>query len=189
MTGLGARLAAAFAVVSAILFRPGLAGASGPALEPDRLALTHARLDRVARGIWVQPTRGVRLRYRREIREAALRNGLSPALLAALVRAESNFNPYAVSPKGARGLGQLMPATARQVGVTQPFDPVQNLNGSASYLASQLDRFHDVGSALAAYHAGPKRAARGRPSWPPSTRAYVARVLEFERDYRRHGVP
>ena len=188
MTGLGARLAVSFAVVCAVLL-PGLAGASGPAAEPDRLARTHARLDRVARGIWALPPRSVRLRYPREIREAAVSNGLSPALLAALVRAESNFNPYAVSPKGALGLGQLMPATARQVGVTQPFDPVQNLNGSAFYLASQLDRFHNVGSALAAYHAGPKRAARGRHSWPPATRAYVARVLEFERDYRRHGVP
>ena len=177
------------AVVLGGVLALGLAGASDAAAEADPLALALVRLDHVARGVWVLPARGVRLRYRREIREAAVANGLSPSLLAALVRAESNFNPHAVSSKGALGLGQLMPATARQVGVTQPFDPVQNLNGSAGYLASQLDRFTDVGTALAAYHAGPKRAARGRPSWPSSTRSYVARVLEFERDYLRHGVP
>ncbi len=176
-------------VVLGVVLALGLAGASEAVAEPDRLALALARLDHIARGVWVPPARGVGLRYRREIREAAVGNGLSPSLLAAVVRAESNFNPHAVSSKGALGLGQLMPSTAREVGVTEPFDPVQNLKGSARYLASQLDRFADVGAALAAYHAGPKRAARGRHSWPSSTRTYVARVLEFERDYRRRGVP
>ena len=166
-----------------------VAAPAAAAGEADPLELARARLEHIARGVWVLPPRGVRVRYPREIRAAARRNGLSPSLLAALVRAESDFNPYAVSSKGALGLGQLMPATARELGVADPFDAVQNLNGSARHLASLLGRFGDVSTSLAAYHAGPRRARRGRNAWPRETRVYVARVLEFERDFRRHGVP
>ena len=149
-----------------------------------------ARLGRVARGDWMMaPRRAPKLAYVAEIRVAAQRHGLSPSLLAALVRAESGFNPWALSSKGAQGLGQLMPATARELGVRNPFDPTENLNGSARYLSRQLDRFHNVAFALAAYHAGPKRASRGATAWPRETRAYVSRVMRFEREYRRRGIP
>jgi len=103
------------------------------------------------------------------------------------VRAESAFNPRAVSWAGAQGLGQLMPSTALDMGVENPFDPAENLDGSAHYLSLQIHRFGDVRTALAAYNAGPERARRG--ALPPETRTYVARVLRFEREYRRRNIP
>lgn len=160
---------------------PGLAASGDVAL---------ARLGRIARGEWgplrEQP---LSLRYSSEIRTAARRHGLSSSLLAALVRAESNFDPRAVSHAGARGLGQLMPQTARELGVSDPFDPTQNLDGSARYLATQLSRFRNVRQALAAYHAGPARAGRRSRALPPETREYVRRVMRFEREYRDRGLP
>ncbi len=98
-------------------------------------------------------------------------------LFTELVRAESAFNPRALSPKGAQGLGQLMPATARTLGVTDPWDPVQNLDGAARYLCAQLERFGDARLALAAYNAGPHRVVQygGVPPYR-ETRAYVAKI-------------
>ena len=167
----------------------GLAVASA---QPVRAAegVVLARLHRIARGEWVAPPpERPPLRYADEIRSSARRHGLSGSLLAALVRAESAFDPYAVSLAGARGLGQLMPATARELDVDDPFDAAQNLDGSARYLARQLDEFGNVRLALAAYHAGPERARRGLASAPATTRRYVARVLRFEREYRRRRLP
>ena len=121
------------------------------------------------------------------IRQSALRHGVPPTLLAALVRAESNFDPRAVSSAGARGLGQLMPATARELGVRDSFDPEQNLDGAARYLSKQLARFGSAHYALAAYHAGPERVARGYAWLPRVTYVYVARVLKLEGEYRARG--
>lgn len=106
------------------------------------------------------------------------RYSLSPALLEALVWQESRWHHDAVSPKGAVGLTQLMPATARELGV-DPRDPIANLEGGARYLRSMLDRFDgDVVKALAAYNAGPERVARARgiPAIR-ETRSYVAAIL------------
>ncbi len=86
----------------------------------------------------------------------AKKYGLDPNLLAGLIRQESNFNPYAVSHCGAMGLGQLMPETARGLGVVDPFNASQNLEGAAKYLKQMLDKFGgNVTKALAAYNAGP----------------------------------
>ncbi len=146
------------------------------------------RLQRIARGQWLSAAPSpTRVPYAAEIRAAAERHGLAAPLLAAVVRAESAFDPRAVSHAGALGLGQLMPATARELDVVDPFDPVQNLDGAARYLAVQVASFSSVRLALAAYHAGPERASSG--SWPASTRTYVSRVLRFEREYRRHRLP
>lgn len=111
------------------------------------------------------------------IQQAADRNDVDPALLAALVWTESGFQPDAVSHAGARGLAQLMPATAAGMGV-DPDDPAQNLDGGARFLRAMLDRFGSVELGLAAYNAGPGRVARagGIPNIP-ETRAYVPRVL------------
>jgi hypothetical protein len=87
--------------------------------------------------------------YAAEIRDAALEAGIDPLLLASLVRAESGFRPTAVSKAGAMGMTQLMPATARALGVTDPFDPAQNLRGGARYLASNLRIYGRVDLALA----------------------------------------
>jgi soluble lytic murein transglycosylase-like protein len=116
--------------------------------------------------------------YAVHVNAVAERNGLSPALLEAVVWQESRWRPTAVSPKGAQGLAQLMPGTARELGV-DPRDPVANLEGGARYLRQQLNRFGgDVERALAAYNAGPGRVTRagGVPNIP-ETRAYVAAIL------------
>jgi soluble lytic murein transglycosylase-like protein len=116
--------------------------------------------------------------FQAALTQAALAANLSPTLLSALVWQESRWNPQAVSPKGAMGLAQLMPATARDLGVN-PADPVQNLQGGARYLRYLLDTFNgDIEKALAAYNAGPGRV-RNAGGVPPiaETRAYVASIV------------
>jgi soluble lytic murein transglycosylase-like protein len=115
---------------------------------------------------------------------AARRHGLDPALVLALVQVESAFRPDAVSPKGARGLTQLMPGTAREMGVTDVLDPEQNLDGGARYLSWLLSRYGgDLRRALAAYNAGPGAVDRHQ-GVPPyrETMKYVRRVLEKYND-------
>ena len=121
---------------------------------------------------------GVPARYTAKIAELAQRFDLSPALLEAVVWQESRWREGAVSPAGARGLAQLMPGTARYLGV-DPDDPMQNLEGGARYLREQLDRFDgDLEKALAAYNAGPGRVERadGIPNIR-ETKNYVASIL------------
>ncbi|WP_246027177.1 lytic transglycosylase domain-containing protein [Novosphingobium umbonatum] len=111
--------------------------------------------------------------------QAAAAHGLPPALLEALVWQESRWHPQAVSPKGAIGLGQLMPATARALGV-DPHDPAANLHGAARYLRQQIDHFGgNLPLALAAYNAGPKRVEQAG-GIPPiaETQAYVRAITQ-----------
>ncbi len=120
------------------------------------------------------------------INAAAQKHGIDPALLKGLIRAESNFNPKAGSPAGAQGLTQLMPGTARGLGVSNPFDPAQAIEGGAKYLAQQLKTFGgDQRKALAAYNAGPGAVQRygGIPPYT-ETRNYVERVLGYAQGYR-----
>ena len=93
-----------------------------------------------------------------------------------MIEAESGYNPTAISPKGAYGLGQLMPETARALGVN-PRDASQNLDGAARYLLAQLSEFADIDLALAAYNAGPHRVVEfsGIPPFA-ETRGYIARI-------------
>jgi soluble lytic murein transglycosylase-like protein len=124
--------------------------------------------------------------YAAEITAAAQRHGIDPALLAGLVKQESGFNANAVSSAGAQGLTQLMPATAAGLGVTDPTDPAQALDGGAKYLREQLDRFGgDVAKALAAYNAGPGAVERfgGIPPYA-ETQEYVRRVQANAEEYR-----
>ncbi|AUX70525.1 transglycosylase [Porphyrobacter sp. HT-58-2] len=121
---------------------------------------------------------GIPPRYSAKIAELSQRFDLSPSLLEALVWQESRWNESAVSPVGAQGLAQLMPGTARYLGV-DPRDPYANLEGGARYLREQLDRFDgDLEKALAAYNAGPGRVERagGIPNIR-ETKQYVAAIM------------
>jgi len=115
--------------------------------------------------------------------------GVQPALVKAVIAAESNFDAGAVSHKGAMGLMQLMPGTARDLGVEEPFEPSQNVLGGVRYLRDMLSRYGDVSRALAAYNAGPRAVDRyaGVPPYR-ETRTYVERVLHYysryDRDFR-----
>lgn len=117
--------------------------------------------------------------YDAAVSEAAARHRIDPKLLHALVTVESAYRPQAVSTAGAGGLAQLMPGTAKALGVSDRFDVEANLSGGADYLARQLVRFGDLRLALAAYNAGPERVARlGRIPHISETQAYVTGVVE-----------
>jgi hypothetical protein len=118
------------------------------------------------------------------IQEAAQQHKLSPSLIRAVIQTESRFNPLAVSHVGAQGLMQLMPATARHVGIENPFDPRENILGGTKYLSSMLQRFKgNTARALAAYNAGPTVVARHR-GIPPyrETQGYVRKIQKLVED-------
>jgi soluble lytic murein transglycosylase-like protein len=125
------------------------------------------------------------------IRKAARDFGVAPELIIAVIRVESAFQPHAVSPKGARGLMQLMPATGEALGLVDPFDPEANIRAGARYLGAQLSRFSSIEEALAAYNAGPGNVLKygGIPPFD-ETKNFVRRVLEISgqgSDVRNQG--
>ena len=122
--------------------------------------------------------------YDRLILRSARNHRVEPALVKAVIAAESNFKPTAVSRVGAQGLMQLMPRTARELGVRNPFHPGENVEGGTRYLRDMLDRYGDLNRALAAYNAGPQAVDRYRGVPPyPETLDYVSRVLTYYRGY------
>jgi len=126
----------------------------------------------------------VRAKYGQLIRNAAERYGLDPELIRAIIKVESSFNPYAVSEKGAMGLMQLMPETAKEMNVAAPFEAGENIMGGSRYLRKMLNLFDgDLRLGLAAYNAGPSRVLEnGAIPKIPETEQYVKKVM---REYGR----
>jgi hypothetical protein len=146
-------------------------------IDPDEVPYPEdpaAALDGAAAARPVRPLTGP---YADVIKAAASRHGLDPSLVHALIRAESNYQPRARSPRGARGLMQLMPGTLRTYEVRNAYDPAANVEAGTRYLRTLLDRF-PLAEALAAYNAGADAVVRygGIPPYP-ETRAYVTRIL------------
>jgi hypothetical protein len=184
--------------VAAIAVLLAIAGAAGPAaaqvfrfVAPDgTVHLTNAPTDPRYRreGLTSDPPIVLMARpivraplYQREINEASERYGIPELLIRAVIRAESGFNPRAVSRKGARGLMQLMPETAALLGVSDSFNPRQNIDAGVRHLRGLKERFgDDIRIVLAAYNAGEQAVIThgGIPPYP-ETRQYVSRVLEF----------
>ncbi|CAN2042173.1 Bifunctional muramidase/lytic transglycosylase CwlQ [Candidatus Magnetomoraceae bacterium gMMP-15] len=125
-------------------------------------------------------------KYDRHIYTASRKYGVEFPLIKAVIRAESAFNPVAVSPKGARGLMQIMPQNFSSLGVYNPFDPKQNIMGGTRYLKKMLNRFGKLSLALAAYNAGPTLvASNNRIPHIKETQNYVKRVMRFYNNYRK----
>ena len=178
------------AVVS--LLWPNVAGAqiyawrdaNGTLVLSDRNLDTNARTYEVAGAPAIRSTRplaprAVRERFESLVQEHASRNNLRPDLVRAVIQVESGFNPRARSPKGAMGLMQLMPATALELGVRNPYDPADNIRGGTIYLRRLLDRYDgNEELALAAYNAGAGAVDKHGRSVPPyrETRDYVKKV-------------
>lgn len=148
------------------------------------------RLDKV----WQEPGKAgrgtigeMRSRYTRYVQEAARANNVEPALIHAVIAAESGYDSFARSSKGAVGLMQLMPETARRYRVANRLDPAQNIHGGAQYLRDLLRMFdNDLRLALAAYNAGEQAVVRYGNRIPPyrETVEYVPRVMAYYRKYR-----
>ena len=128
-------------------------------------------------------------RYAPLMKKAAREHSLDQALLRAMIAVESGFDPYAVSPKGAVGLMQLMPETARRYGVRNLYDPAENIQGGAKYLRDLMRKFNnDLSLTLAAYNAGEDAIVQYGHRIPPyrETLQYVPRVLTLYREYQRN---
>jgi soluble lytic murein transglycosylase-like protein len=177
-----ARIDALFAAVrtgDASAAAPATAGASSP------FASQLASATAAQAGTETPVVAGGDAPYAAEIDAAAARHSIDPALLKGLIQQESGFDPTARSGAGATGLTQLMPGTAASLGVTDPSDPAQAIEGGAKYLADQLQRFGgDPSKALAAYNAGPGAVARfgGVPPYA-ETQQYVQKVLGYAAQY------
>lgn len=136
-------------------------------------------------GVQLRPS-GPNAELKRMIQAAAEKAGLDPVLFDALVQKESAYDPNSRSRAGAMGLTQLMPKTAESLGVRNPFDPVQNLEGGATYLANMMRRFGNLEHALAAYNAGPAAVEKfnGIPPYA-ETQKYVTDIMNKVKGSRR----
>ena len=126
-------------------------------------------------------------KYDHLISESCGLHGVDFALVKAIIRAESSFDPYAISSKGAEGLMQLMPETSKKLNVANPFDPHENIKGGVKYLRYLLDRFNDdLRLSLAAYNAGETTVTQvnGVPNYR-ETKNYVAEVLRYYKEYKK----
>lgn len=150
-----------------------VSGASVGQMEPSEIPLLLQRNDALP---------SPRQEMEQIIHEAAGAYGVEADLIRSVIKAESNFKINSTSPRGAQGLMQLMPGTARELGVVDPYDPRQNIMGGVRYLRRLLDRYHgDQSLALAAYNWGMGNVERHPERLPKETRAYIVRVTEYLR--------
>ena len=161
---------------------------------PNSSHCTAYNLEKKSVALSIQPTnfsrtdfsRTDRSRYDREIKRIARQYRVDPPLIKAIIHVESDFNHRAVSNHGAQGLMQLMPATARELRVSNPFNPLENIDGGTRYFRQMLDSFGgDLILSLAAYNAGPGLVARtGGVPQITETRRYVSKVLKRYKVYK-----
>ena len=171
-----------------LLFNAHPATAVGPEKTPPSGTHSTPRLETVVNvGIAITPVRKKKSdRFKPMIIKAADRYQVDPALIKAIIMMESAYNPKAVSKQGAKGLMQLMPKTARALGVKDAFNPAHNINGGVKYLRQLLDAFDEnITLALAAYNAGSSRVKR-YGGIPPikATRHYVKKVFAYYQHYK-----
>jgi len=172
LLGLGVLLV----TVTAGYFVSGLAGGRSAAPTTQEARAETAQADDGA----AAPDNEPEITIDAHIKEVAARHGVRADLVAAVIEAESDYNPRAVSRRGARGLMQLMPKTAASLGVNDPFDPKANIEAGVKHLRAMMDRFdNNIPLALAAYNAGEVAVIKYR-GIPPyrETRAYVNRILK-----------
>lgn len=152
--------------------------ASGPGVHPVWMVKVDARSGKLVRTLVAPPKApGADAEVQNLVQEAAKNFDVNPLLVDSVIQVESNYNPYAVSPKGAQGLMQLMPSTAQRFGVTDTFDPRQNIEAGVRYLKFLQDTFQDDRLAIAAYNAGEKAVAKYKDVPPyPETVGYVSKV-------------
>lgn len=167
--------------------------AATPRVAAASLVRADARTGRLVRRV-VEANRPAPAERKAEVRalvqEAAEKHNVDPLLVHSVIEAESAYNPYAVSSAGAEGLMQLMPGTARDLGVKNSFDPKQNIEAGVRYLKQLQEQYRDDRLALAAYNAGP--AAVAKYKWVPpyrETREYVAKVTGRYAAARRANPP
>jgi soluble lytic murein transglycosylase-like protein len=123
-------------------------------------------------------------KFSKLITDIANKYNISPKLIEAIIKVESNFNPYAISKKGAKGLMQLLPETAQELGVKDIFNPWENIDAGVRYFKKLLEEFKDLKLALAAYNAGPEKVRTYNNKIPPfkETQDYVKEVLKYFND-------
>ncbi len=155
-----------------------------------KVFLRDLKKDRELRTKLTLATAGNPAEFEQLIKSCSEKYGVSPSLVKAVIHAESGYNPQAVSRKGASGLMQLMPETAKSLKVANRFNPKDNVEGGVKYLRFLLDTFRgDIPLAVAAYNAGLNKVAKygGIPPYA-ETRTYVNRVLAYMKSYQESGI-